>query len=313
MFSRNYNRKKIYIILSVDTEHDILSKFTTRTAGWSIGIPILFKVFDSFKLMGKVCWLIEYNNKDGFLASNTDSDFFVKDSKKLINQIKERGDEIGIHPTMKDWIGGDKNISASSYNDPKFWDSTRSNNDPEFVMKLITNGTKKFIDIFGITPIGCRTGAFQYASCLTAALEKNGIFIDSSVSKGLLRKITAPNAYFAAKDNILNEATTNPKVLEIPTTGYIDSKPSVYNFMLKLRSWYLLHSRNTIFLSFFIHNWQAITNNSKENTTFLKNLSLFLNMLKKYNACFLSWNEANKIYREIYRNKSRMPYDMGGV
>lgn len=56
-------RKQVYVIFSVDTEHDIISRYKTRTAGWSKGVPLLFEVFDALGMRGKVCWLIEYNLK----------------------------------------------------------------------------------------------------------------------------------------------------------------------------------------------------------------------------------------------------------
>ena len=54
--------KQVYVIFSVDTEHDIIS-YKTKSAGWSKGIPLLYEVFDASEIRGKLCWLIEYNLK----------------------------------------------------------------------------------------------------------------------------------------------------------------------------------------------------------------------------------------------------------
>jgi len=253
MFERGQNQRQVYIIFSVDTEHDIIAKYTTRTAGWSKGIPLLFEVFDTLGMRGKVCWLIEYNLKDGIPAANPRSEFFVKEFPELIMQIKNRGDELGLHPTMYDWLGGARDIPASSYNDPGLWNFNKSYHDPEFVIDLLTSAAKEFREICGVNPTGCRTGAFHYATHLATALEKNAIHIDSSVSKGLKQWVTAPNAYYGDRANIRHKATTKTGVLEIPTAGYICS--GRLSLLTKFRTWYLLHRRQLIFLSFFIHNW----------------------------------------------------------
>lgn len=287
-------RKQVYVIFSVDTEHDIISRYKTRTAGWSKGVPLLFEVFDTSGIRGKLCWLIEYNLKDSILAANPGSEFFVENFPELIKQIKDRGDELGLHPSMYDWVGGKRDIPASSYNSPELWDSTKSYHDPEFVMSLITSGAKKLVEATGVNPVGCRTGAFHYATHLATALEKNGIYIDSSVSKGKLW-ITAPNAYYADRDNIRHRAAEKAGVLEIPTTGYICN--GWRNSLLKFRSWYLLYQRQPIFLSFYIHNWQAITTDGGVDSHFLNNLASFLRLLGNHGAQFLSWTEAREMYK----------------
>ncbi len=215
-------------------------------------------------------------------------------------QIKNRGDELGLHPTMSDWLGGERDIPASSYNTPHLWDTTRSYHDPEFVIDLITSAVKEFTEVCGDNPTGCRTGAFHYATHLATALEKNGIHIDSSVLKGLKSMVTAPNVYYATGDNIRHKATTETGVVEIPTTGYIFS--GWPTFLLKLRTWYLLHRRQPIFLSFYIHNWQAITTDGRADTNFLHSLSSFLRLLSNHGADFLSWTEANETNKDICRN-----------
>jgi hypothetical protein len=296
--THSQKHKQVYVIFSVDTEHDIISRYETKAAGWSKGIPLLSEVFDASGIRGKVCWLIEYNLKDGILAANSHSEFFVKEFPELIMQIKNRGDELGLHPTMYDWLGGAKDILVSSYNDPELWDFTRSYHDPEFVINLTTSGVKEFREVCGVNPIGCRTGAFHYATHLAAALEKNGIHIDSSVRKKLKSTVTAPNAYYAARDNIQNKAPTKTGVVEIPTTGYVCKGWSSY--LLKLRTWYLLHRRQSIFLSFYIHNWQAITTEGRPDTRFLESLSSFLRLLSNHGVRFLNWTEACEMYENIF-------------
>jgi len=310
-FEHGQNRRQVYIIFSVDTEHDIISRYKTKTAGWSKGIPLLFEIFDSFGMRGKVCWLIEYNLKDGILAANPRSEFFVKEFLELIMQIKNREDELGLHPTMYDWLGGEKQIPASSYNDPDLWDFARPYYDPEFVINLITAAAKEFREDCQVNPIGCRTGAFQYATHLATALDRNGIHIDSSVSKGLKQWVRVPNAYYAARDNIRHKATEKTGVLEIPTVGYICNSRS--DFLLRTRTWYLLHRRQPIFLSLFIHNWQAINSDGGADWRFLDNLSSFLHLLSNHGAHFMSWTEANETYNGIYGNSyGRMDADVHG-
>jgi len=296
---RNENTKKTYVILSVDTEHDIIRKYKTRSAGWSEGVPLLFDVFDASGLRGKVCWLIEYNLKDSLLATNPRSDFFCEEFPELIRQIKSRGDEIGIHPTVVDWLGGNEEIPVSSYNDPVLWDDTRRYHDPKFIMNLIASATREVKKECGVDPIGCRTGGFQYATHLATALEKNGIHLDSSVSKGLWCWLRAPNAYYAARDDIRQKANIKSGVLEIPTVGYIWSEWS--NLLLKLRTLYLLCQRQHLFLSFYIHNWQAITANGMPDNRFLESLSSFLHFLRNHGVHFLRWGEAYELYKEIYK------------
>ena len=252
-------------------------------------------------MRSKVCWLIEYNLKDGIVASNPRSEFFVKEFPELIMQIRDRGDELGLHPTMYDWLGGERQIPSSSYNNHELWDIARSHHDPEFVTNLITSATKEFKGVFQADPVGCRTGAFHYAINLATALENNGIHIDSSVSKkGLRQVVTAPNAYYAARDDIRKKASQKRGVLEIPTTGYIFNKWS--NVLLKLRTLYLLdrYKQQPIFLSFFIHNWQAVNTDGRTDQRFLDTLSAFLRLLNNHGAHFLSWTEAIETYNKCF-------------
>ena len=286
--------RPVYVILSVDTEHDITA-YGTKTAGWSKGIPLLFEVFDTSGVRGKVCWLIEYDLKEGIMAANPDSRFLVKEFPALIQQIKNRGDELGLHPTMYDWLGGERNIPVSPYNAPKLWDFNRSCLDPDFVMTLITYGTNEFRKVCGVNPTGCRTGAFHYATHLATALEKNNIYLDSSARRRLRHWVTAPNAYYAARDDI-HKVSAETHVLEIPTTGCIGKGWTAP--WLRLKSRFLLESREPIFLSFFMHNWQALTINGGADTQYLGFLSSFLRLLTSHGATFLSWTQAYKVYAE---------------
>ncbi len=296
----NRGRRQVYVILSVDTEHDVTSlKYRTKTAGWSKGIPLLFEVFDDSGVRGKVCWLIEHNLKEGIVAANPDSVFFVKEFPAIIEQIKDRGDELGLHPTMFDWLGGEGNIPVSSYGDPRFWDFNRSYLDPGFVMESITSGTSEFKKVCGANPVGCRTSDLHYATHLATALEKNLIYMDSSVPRRLRHwRVAAPNAYYAARDDIRNKITAGTRVLEIPVTGCIgDGWIAPF---LKLRSRLLLESREPIFLSFYMHNWQAVTTGGEVDRQYLKFLSSFLRLLSGHGATFLSWTQAYNTYADIY-------------
>jgi hypothetical protein len=298
---RSNRQKQAYVIFSVDTEHDI-SRYHTRSAGWSKGIPLLCGVFDATGLRGKVCWLIEYNVKDGILAANIHSPSFCHEFSNLIDQIKDRGDELGIHPSMVNWVSGGEKSKEDHLNKPGFWDYTRRYNDAQFVLDLIKLATQEFKKVCGANPVGCRTGALQYATNLANALEKNGIYLDSSANKGLpWRWVKPPNIYHPSEKNIYQVSLAKVKVLEIPTTGYINT--GLKNLLLKFRTWFWLHQNNPIFLSFFIHNWQAITVDGEVDQDFLEILSAFLRLLNNYGARFLSWTEAYQIYTDLYENK----------
>jgi hypothetical protein len=290
--------KQAYIILSVDTEHDIVSKYKTRVAGWTQGIPLLFRVFDKAGAKGKVCWLIEYNVVEGILATNPKSVFFVKEWQELFSEIRNRGDEIGLHPSTAGWRGTES-VSAAGYIDRSMWDAARRY-DKEFVMNLISSGVQDIIKASGAQPSGCRTGGMVYASHLASALVRNGVFVDSSVSRKITPWITAPNAYYADEVDIRKKSPDKkPGVLEIPSTGYIAFEGWRKLLLNKVRIWSLLNHRRPVFLSFFIHNWQAITSYGRADERFLKDLASFLNLLKKSGARFVSWAEAYQIYKKL--------------
>lgn len=293
-------QKQVYAIMSVDTEHDIVRYYETRTAGWSKGIPLLFEVFDLLGLRGKVCWLIEYNSKEGILALNPDSKFYCKEAPALIQQIKDRGDELGLHPSIAEWRGGDGEIPLSSaYGNIGLWDTSKRYHDPEFVVGLITSGAKALKEACGVSPIGCRSGGFFYATHLGIALQRNGIYIDSSIAKTKpWHRIKLPNAYYASGEDIREEATENSGVLEIPTTSYISRR--WHENVSRLRTWYWLHREKQIFLSFFIHNWQAILADGKPDHRFLDTLHSSLRFILNNGSHFLSWTEAKKTYDSIY-------------
>lgn len=294
---KDQQQKQVYVILSVDTEHDLQS-YKTQSNGWSDEIPLLLQVFDVSGAKGKVCWLLEYNVKEGIPAANPDSKFFVKEFPEIIKEIKDRGDDFGIHPSMIDWIGKEEGLDA--YNDIKLWDLTKRLYSAEFVMSLITSAVNSVAESTGSHPIGCRTGCMYYATHLASALENNGVYVDTSVSKVLAPWIIAPAAYYAAEDDIRRKSTQKTGVLEIPTTGYICFDRFQKLLMLKPRIRYLLHHRQPVFLSFFIHNWQAITSDGKADSKFLERLSSFLGLLKNNGACFLSWTEAYQMYTNLY-------------
>jgi hypothetical protein len=289
--------KRTYIILSVDTEHDTLANHSSRAAGWSTGIPLLCEALDTLGMRGKVCWLIEYNLKEGIPAGNPNSEFFAKEFPELITQIKTRGDELGVHPTMVDWVGREK-ICAALYNDRDSWNIERSYHDPEFVMNVITSAVKEVKAVSGVNPVGCRTGGFHYATHLATALQKNGISVDSSVLRHPKHFVVPPNAYYASEDDIRCKSILKKGVLEIPTPGYVrfnKNKP-----LDRIRTEYLLWVRKPVFLSFYIHNWNAITSDGMKNETFLENFASFLSFLNKRGVCFLSWKEAKETYDYIY-------------
>jgi len=295
------NKKKVYIIFSIDTEHDLAANYSTLTAGWTKGIPWLCESFDALGIKGKVCWLIEYNLKEGIPAGNPNSKYFVKELPELIERIKTRGDELGIHPTMYDWIGKEQQVTVASYVDNDSWDMERSYHDPEFVMDLITSATKAVKAISGVDPVGCRTGAFHYATCLVTALEKNGIILDSSIFKGPKQFVPVPNAYYASKEDIRRKSTLKTGVLEIPTIGFM--KLNIKNLLMRIRAEYLLRLNHPIFLSIMIHNWDVITSNGAKNDYFLKKLNSFISLFRKRGACFLSWMEAKQTFDAIYGTK----------
>lgn len=295
------NNRQTYVIFSVDTEHDTIANHSTRTAGWSKGIPLLCETFDVLGMRGKVCWLIEYNLKEGIPAGNPSSEFFVKELPELIAKIKIRGDELGVHPTMYDWVGGEKQISAATYNNPDSWDFRRSYHDPEFVMDLIISAVKDMKAVSGVNPVGCRTAACHYATHLVTALEKNGISVDSSVLRGAKQFVRAPNAYYASREDIRRKSTLKTGVLEIPTVSF--TQLNIKKPITRIRTEYLLRLKKPIFLSMLIHNWDAITTNGAKNEYFLKNLTSFLNFLRNRGVRFLSWTEAKDMFDSIYRTK----------
>jgi len=298
----NQQRKQVYVILSIDTEHDIIRWYETRAAGWSNGIPLLCEVFDTVGLRGKVCWLVEHNVKEGIPVANPHSAFCCNELPELIKQIKNRGDEMGLHPSMSDWTGGEREALASLYNSAEFWDSTRRYHDAQFVQNLITSATQEFKKVFGVNPVGCRTGGCAYATHLAGALEKNGIYIDSSVRKSRpWQWLKPPNAYYTTEDDI-RVPSARGTMVEIPTAGYICT--GWLNAVLRCRTWYWLNRRQTIFLSFFIHNWQAIRSDGSADIKFLESLTSFLNILSRNGAQFLSWAEAKEVYDSMYRDMS---------
>jgi hypothetical protein len=292
--------KQTYIMFSVDTEHDTIKNHSTRTAGWSNGIPLLCETFDILGMRGKVCWLIEYNVKEGLPAGNPNSVFFVKEFPELITQIKNRGDELGVHPAMVDWVGKEK-TPVASYNDSDAWDMERSYYDPNFVMNVIISAVREIKAVSGVNPIGCRTAAFHYATHLAKALQKNGICVDSSILKKSKQFVTAPNAYYAHEDDIRRKSTSGNGVLEIPAVSCAQfdlNKP-----LTRIRIEYLIWVRKPVFLSLYIHNWDAITANGVKNEYFLKNLTSFMNFLRQRKVYFLSWIEAKETFDAIYGTK----------
>ena len=209
---------------------------------------------------------------------------------------------MGLHPSMNDWIGGERDVPATLFNSPELWDSTRRYHDSQFVEDLITSATQDFKKVFGINPVGCRTGGCRYATHLASALEKNGIYVDSSVSKPRpWQQVKPPNAYYVNGDDI-RVSSAKGTLVEIPTAGYICTGWS--NVVLRCHTWYWLNQRQTIFLSFFIHNWQAINPDGSTDTKYLKSLTSYLNMLSRNGVQFLSWVEAKEVYDSMYRDTS---------
>jgi hypothetical protein len=66
---------------------------------------------------------------------------------------------------------------------------------------------------------------------------------------------------------------------------------------MNLRCWYWAQRRGPIILSFYIHNWQAITSDGGADMSFLKTLASFLRQLSRHGARFLSFTEAYETYK----------------
>lgn len=140
--------EKIFLILSVDAERDTYL-FEPRMAGWENGVPYILDTFSEYGVHGKACWLIEYNVRDGL--------FFCKPSKRhlanhenIIREIKQKGYEFGLHPTMYAY-------------DQSRWDYKRALSDPAFVSDVIHQGTEALVSVCKKRPVGCRTGHFHFA------------------------------------------------------------------------------------------------------------------------------------------------------
>jgi hypothetical protein len=287
-----------YVILSIDTEHDPLDQYTSLTAGFSIGIPRLFQVFDDTQISGKVCWLLEYNIKEGIPLANVNSPLFYTDFDNLVAQIKNRGEQFGLHPCLDDWIGEQTQLTSSSYSVRGNWDGTRRYKDAKFVSDVISSATKEVKQICGVNPVGCRTDGCLYTPYLPNALKNNGIFIDSSVRKSQpWQYVVSPNAYYYNKDKY-HKVPLSTTVMEIPATGYICT--GIKNHMLRVRTWLSLKQAKPLFLSFYIHNWQAVKPNGKADVVFIQVLTSFIKLLRNNGVQFVSWIDAKSIYNDMY-------------
>jgi len=253
-------------IFSVDTERDIRS-LKTKVEGWK-RISLLFDLFDSVGMRGKVNWLVEYDLRDGFLSANPQSEFFVRNHLELFEEMKKRGDEIGLHPSMYDF-----NARTDT------WDKGASGN-PVFVRKVLDFGTREFRRIFRQEPVGCRVGAFHPCTGLEEALERNGIWVDSSTLRRTRERIRSPNAHFLG----------NTRVLEIPTTGYVHN--GSFDLVFYKAKKYL---NRPVFLSYYIHNWQVVRPRGEPDTRFLHNLKRFLEVLASRSQA-LSFREAYQAF-----------------
>jgi hypothetical protein len=300
MIEPKRGRKRTYVIFSIDTEHDTFANHTTQIDGWCKGVPWLCEIFDDLGMRGKVCWLVEYNLKEGILAANPDSAFFVKEFPAIIKELRLRGDSIGIHPTMYDWLQEEGPVRVDSYHDFGSWDLTRSYNDPEFVLKVISSAVQEIKALSGVNPVGCRTGACHYATHLAAALVTNGIYVDSSTVKKQWELLKSPNAYYTTQEDIRRESTSKTGLLEIPSVKCMQF--DLKNPFTKLLTEYFLHIPKPIFLSLYIHNWAAITANGEKNEEFLQKLSSFLSFLRYRGVHFLSWVDIKETFDCITKN-----------
>jgi hypothetical protein len=298
------NGGNIFVIFSVDTEHDIVGRYATRSAGWSRGLPLLFETFDAAGMKGKVCWLIEYNVIEGVPAANPNSVFYSPEFLEMVEKIRKRHDEVGLHPSMVDWVGRENLPTALSYVDPAKWDDSRRLHDAEFVSNIITSAAAAVSEACGSTPVGCRTGGMQYATHLGRALLANKIYVDSSVAPSGKHtwNVHVPKAYYASSKDIRKPSDEPTSVLEIPTAGYVQNG-LILDTWMKLRCRFWMRHPGPVFLSFFIHNWQAVMPNRRTDSGFLNTLGSFLRLLDRWGAKFLSWSEAHEAFRILKERK----------
>lgn len=282
--------KRIYLILSIDAESDIYTHKNLK-AGWETGVPFILDVFSEHGLDGKACWLVEFNIRDRLIFANPDcSERFVPNFEDIIGEIKRKGHEFGLHPTVYEW-SGDR------------WDYQRPLKDSAFVSDIIHQGNQVLVSVCKQKPIGCRTSNFHFAQSLAAALETEGYLVDSSCRRGIFASITAPNAWFAGKKNYRFQGTPEPRtrVLEIPTTDYV--RPG-WNGALSLK--YKPNKVKTdgsgiLFLSAFLHNWDAVTTDGKRNPVFEATFEKFINLALENSVEVVSFTEAYRIYETLKR------------
>ncbi len=283
--------KEIYLILSIDTESDVHTQ-KSRTAGWEVGVPYILDLLSHHGLDGKACWLIEFNVRDGLVFANPHSGpWFVAAYEDLVKEMAIKRHEFGLHPTVYDW-------------DNERWDYERPKKDPVFVAQVIREGTDTLHSITKQKPVGCRTTNFWFAAGLAKALEANGYLIDSSSRNGFLHRIIAPNAWFASESDYRLQASTESKtnVLEIPTTEFL--RAGWWGaFSLKYKpNMVKINYSHVLFLSAFFHNWDAVTEDGKQDPAFGEAFERFINQALEQNVRVVGFSEAYNIYKSMKDN-----------
>jgi len=280
--------EKKYLILSIDAERDIYT-YRTLIAGWQVGVPTILDILSENDLDKKVCWLIQFDDRDGLAFSNPSCSRYVANHEELVGEIKRKGHEFGLHPTVYAYAGNR-------------WDYRRPLEDSRFVSNLVHRGTQALLSVCKEQPVGCRTGNCHFALSLSKALEIEGYLIDSSATRRFWEPIHAPNAWFAEEKDYRSERASGSKtrVLEIPTTDRITaSRRGLFSleFNPNLLGWH--STSRVLFLSAYFHNWDAITESGKTNPRFKEALQCFISSLSDHEVKVVSFSEAYRIYHSL--------------
>lgn len=193
--------KKVYVIISIDTECD-------KDSRWQVPQPMRFDnimeqqnaLFPLFK---------KYNLKPTYLLSPE-----VLKNQKSVRFFQENKDwiELGTHLHVE-FIAPNENMASTNTND------IQGNHKKEIELEKLTNLTNLFEDKFGFKPTSFRSGRFGSSDHTTRFLAELGYKVDSSIVPYTTKKFNNHTIDSWGKTVLPYwETFKNNRILQIPIT-----------------------------------------------------------------------------------------------
>lgn len=271
----NKDNKKVYLVITIDTEQDVDKKYTNTGTYHSIevGIPKLLEIFDNYNC--KATWLVTPDVAVGY--------------PEILKKLSNDKHEIGCHVHPEYFTESSiAHIRHKAYLCNMPVDTQRN------IIRRATNIIEKSI---GKRPRSFRAGRYGINNRTLDVLKSEGYLVDTSVSPNInwsrdggpnWSKFCSTQPYF--QDALLEVPITIIKVIGLNywIRPSVSTVPTMKTMVENLKS----QQRGPIVLNMMFHSMESIDQNPYlKSEVFLRRLRDFLGYLYSKNTKFVTLDQ----------------------